>query len=85
MEGEVVVPLLGHPIPLKQGESDERIVQQLEKLLDDARSGKMRALAYCAYWSVDQVSFGWTYGAYAFHLGAAVMALNVAYGKELCP
>jgi hypothetical protein len=66
------------------GEPKIDIVTRLESLLDEARSGKISAFAYCTYGSHkfgECVSTGWVDGAHGIHLSDAIRVLDCRYLK----
>lgn len=81
-----VVGLRGAVVP---GEPVPEVVAELERLLDEARAGHARALAYCIVRRDGTVAHGWTTpgegGGAAMSLephalGAAILTLGVRYG-----
>lgn len=78
-----VVPLPGHPLCPAPGQSDPKIVRQLERLLEEAKDGQIVAFAYCLYRPTDITAHGWTYGAFGFHLASAIMSLQHGYCELL--
>lgn len=75
--------LPGHPIAIPDGKANQEIIAALEGLLEKAKAGQIRAIAWATYKSTDMTSAGWCSGAYGFHLGAAVMSLHNQYGRQL--
>jgi len=74
-----VTSLPGHPLPPEAGEPNEKIVARLELLLRQAKDGQILAFAYCLYRPSDRTSHGWINGAFAFHLAAAILAMQHAF------
>lgn len=78
-----VTSLTGHPLPLKEGEPNDKIVASLEMLLQQAKDGQILAFAYCLHSRSDRTGHGWITGAFAFHLAAAVLSLQHAFCRML--
>jgi hypothetical protein len=76
-----VVSLGGEPI---HGEPNGDLVQTLEGLLEDARSGKLRALAYCTVRNTDLIGTGWDGSSGTrYPLGSAILILQSRYANGL--
>ena len=74
-----VVAFQGNIIP---GEANPDIVDELERLLDEARSGELQAIAYCTV-SGDAKGTGWPGNAgKSDALGVAVAMLSWRYIAE---
>lgn len=80
--GEVTA-LRGCPIPLPDGEPDQKIVSKLEELLEKAKSGRIHALAWATYSAADMTTYGWETGDSGFQLAAAIVILNHDYARML--
>ena len=50
-------------VDIKDKESNPRLIRHLEQLLDFARKGELRSLAYCAAWDDDSVNHRWVHDA----------------------
>jgi hypothetical protein len=61
-----------------KGQPDPEIVSLLERLLEKAKSGDIRALAYATHDGDDLVMFGWEHGSFFHHMVASVSMLNHA-------
>ena len=59
-----------------KGQPDPEIIAMLERLLERAKSGDIRAMAYTTHDGDDLASFGWECGAFFHHLVAACALLN---------
>lgn len=71
-----VVALPGVELMPSNGETDAHIVAMLEELLSRARSGHLRAFAYCTYDAAGMIGNGWIKGTEGFSLAAALMTLS---------
>lgn len=78
-----VTALHGNHVATQNGEANEEIIAALEDLLEKAKSGHLRAIAWCTYTTVDTMSSGWHQDVYGFHLAAAIMALNHEYASAM--
>ena len=75
-----VVAINGHTVP---GEPNSDIIDELERLLDQARSGDLDAIAYCTV-RKGCAGTGWVGGSgMRYPIGAAVMMLHHRYGEAL--
>lgn len=77
--------LPGVSIPPTNDEVNAELVKILEHLLEKAKGGHLRALAYCTYDSAGMIGTGWESGAHAFCLAAAVMSLSHRYSAYTWP
>lgn len=80
-----VVALPGVDVMLSNGETNADIVSMLEELLSRARSGHLRAFAYCTYDSAGMIGNGWIKGNEGFSLAAALMALSHRFAESTWP
>ena len=80
-----VVALPGVDIPASQSEVNAHIVKMCEALLERARSGHLRAIAYCTYDSAGMIGNGWVKGKEGLSLGAALMALHHRFAESTWP
>ena len=76
-----VIAFKGGTIP---GEANDWIVEELESLLEKAKSGELRALAYATFSAGDFTGTGWVGSEGTRHpLSSAIMMLNSRYGEAL--
>ncbi len=61
-----------------KGQPDPEIVSMLERLLEKAKAGDIRAMAYAAHDGDDLASFGWECGAFYHQLIASISLLQHA-------
>lgn len=66
------------------GEANDDLVETLEGLLAQAKSGELRALAYCTVRQNNVISTGWDGSdGTRYPLGSAVSILSVRYATAL--
>ena len=76
-----IKPLFGGPIP---GEVDPDLVEELQGLLDDAKSGALLAIGYCTVRSSDEIGTGWVGCAGTNDkLSTAIMMMTHRYSAAL--
>jgi hypothetical protein len=76
-----VISLRGEALP---GEPDSGIVEELERLLVDAKAGKLRGIAYATCLDTGGQGTGWSGVAGSRHpLGTAIMMLHHRYARGL--
>jgi hypothetical protein len=68
----------------RDGEPDEEIVERLEGLLAEAKSGQLTGMAYAVTRPGDSVGTGWAgmYGT-TFSLGGAILMLQLRYSEMM--
>jgi len=59
-----------------KGQPDPEIIAMLERLLENAKSGDIRAMAYAAHDGGDLAFIGWECGAFFHQLVSACALLN---------
>ena len=66
------------------GEPDTDLIETLERLLEDAKSGNIRALAYATVCESEVLGSGWTgVAGTRYHLGSSVLMLQSRYASSL--
>lgn len=76
-----VVSIHGHSIP---GEPEPGVVEDLERLLQEAKDGSLTAVAYAAVKASGAQATGWAGGSGTRHpLGTAIMMLSHRYAGGL--
>src|SRR6185312_11778006 len=81
-----VVPLRGSHLQIfKHGEPNEEVVAKLEEMLEEARSGYLRAFAYARVTADRNIIHGWAGSCDQHDMTAAIAKLSFRFMYETYP